>query len=109
MSINREEGSPVNDSLLRHSALSASVAGTLVLSLVVLLLTYLFGGFEGLTGAGAGALIFGVLASFGLGIGLMALVFQSSHGYDDTAHYAAMDYFKNEAAPLDKAKSPPPV
>src|ERR1041385_6003811 len=47
------------------------VAGTLALSLLVLLAAYLLGGFAGLTANGAGALIFGVIASFGLGLGLM--------------------------------------
>ena len=81
------------------------VAGTLALSLLVLLAAYLLGGFAGLTANGAGALIFGVIASFGLGLGLMVAVFHSSHKYDDAAHYAAIDQFRRSAEAAVEAKT----
>jgi len=78
----------------KHSPIAAAVGATALVTVAVLIGTYFLGGFEGLTGNGIGALIFGVFASFGLGIGLMVAVFHSSRAYDDQAHYAAMDHFK---------------
>jgi uncharacterized membrane protein len=62
-----------------------------VLTLLVLAGTFALGGFEGLSGHGIGALIAGVVASFAVGVGLMVLMYASSHEHDETAHRAGSD------------------
>ncbi|MGE0240164.1 MAG: hypothetical protein AB7S59_15705 [Parvibaculaceae bacterium] len=97
MSTNRDvvsSSQPANDRLAKHSPVAMTVVATVILSVLSILGTYILGGFTGLTGNGAGALIFGVFASFALGVGLMVAIFHSSRGYDDQAHYAAMDQFE---------------
>jgi hypothetical protein len=92
---------------LKLSLVSQVVVGVLGLSLVVLVAAYFLGGFEGLTESGAGALIFGVIASFAVGVGLMATIFYSSRFYDEAAHYAAMDEFEEKpASPEDSQERP---
>jgi len=55
------------------------------------------GGVE-LPSLGVGALIFGVVASLGLGIGLMALIFYSSRaGYDEPPTYIVTPEGNSEA------------
>lgn len=112
MALNHEPVSqpgPGRDIFTRQSITSTTVIGTVVLSVLTLIATYLFGGFDGLSGSGAGALIFGVIASFALGVGLMVVVFHSSRQYDDAAHYAAMDHFTKEQRGSDASEgaSPP--
>lgn len=71
------------------------VAGTVLLAALTVLGTYIFGGFEGLSSGGVMALILGVTLSYALGVGLMAAIFHSSRSYDDSAHNAALDHFKD--------------
>ena len=53
---------------------------------LLLICTWLVGGFTGLSGHGVAALIIGVVASMFLGIGLMVAVFASSRsGHDEAA------------------------
>ena len=111
MALNHEPFSqpdPGRDLFTRQSITSTTVIGTVVLSALTLLATYILGGFDGLSGSGVGALIFGVIASFALGVGLMVVVFHSSRQYDDAAHYAAMDHFKKPAAADDSKEASPP-
>ena len=70
-------------------------AGTVLLAVLTILGTYIFGGFEGLSSGGVFALILGVTLSYALGVGLMVAVFHSSRFYDDSAHTAALDQFKD--------------
>src|SRR5262245_20977231 len=79
---------------MNRTSIQKIIVGTAVLAVLVLLGTYLLGGFEGLSANGIGAVILGVTASLALGIGLMTAIFASSRGHDDRAHYAAMDQFK---------------
>ena len=65
------------------------------LTLLVLAGTFAFGGFEGLSGHGIGALIAGVAVSFALGVGLMVLMYASSREHDETAHRAAKEGFED--------------
>jgi hypothetical protein len=76
-------------------SLARVVAGTIVLALLTILGTYVFGGFRGLSGVGIMALILGVSLSYALGVGLMAAVFYSSRFYDESAHNAALEQFKD--------------
>lgn len=72
------------------------IAGTIAVIVVTILGTWLLGGFVGLSGGGAAALIVGVAASFAVGIGLMAIVFHSSRsGQDEAAHGATEHEFKD--------------
>lgn len=71
------------------------IAGTVMLAALTVIGTYVFGGFEGLSSGGVMALILGVTLSYALGVGLMAAIFHSSRSYDDTAHNAALDHFKD--------------
>lgn len=75
--------------------LSKIVAGTVLLALLTVLGTYIFGGFEGLSTGGIMALILGVSFSYALGVGLMVILFHSSRFYDDSPHNAALDQFKD--------------
>jgi len=74
--------------------LSRIIAGIVLIDLLTIAGTYVFGGFNGLSGGGAAALILGVSFSYALGVGLMVAVFHSSHYYDESAHKAALDHFK---------------
>ncbi len=110
MALNSDPASPSRQSrdlLTRYSIPTLVIVGTLLLSLIVLLGTYLFGGFNGLSASGIGALIFGVIATFALGIGLMVAVFYSSRQYDDAAHYAAMDQFAKKTRPSNQPAEHP--
>ncbi len=69
------------------------IGGTLLLAILTIIGTYVFGGFTGLSGGGVMALILGVTLSYALGVGLMVAVFHSSRYYDDGAHNAARDQF----------------
>jgi uncharacterized membrane protein len=76
----------------RHYVLKI-VALVSAATLILLGGTYLFGGFEGVSGHGIGALIVGVVFSLALGVGLMVLMYASHHGHDDAAHHAAREHF----------------
>jgi hypothetical protein len=72
------------------------ILGVLALTALLLIVTWLAGGFEGLSSHGVGAMIAGVLGSMLLGIGLMSIVFASSRsGHDQAAHDAAKSHFPN--------------
>jgi hypothetical protein len=71
------------------------IAGTVLLAILTVIGTYIFGGFTGLSAGGVMALILGVTLSYALGVGLMVAVFHSSRFYDDSAHKAALDHFKD--------------
>lgn len=75
------------------------VAGTVLLALLTIAGTYVFGGFTGLSAGGVSALILGVTFSYALGVGLMVAVFHSSRFYDEDAHKAALDHFKDRQDP----------
>lgn len=71
------------------------IGGTLLLAVLTVIGTYVFGGFTGLSAGGVMALILGVTLSYALGVGLMVALFHSSRFYDDSAHNAALDQFKD--------------
>lgn len=71
------------------------IAGTLLLVVLTVIGTYVFGGFAGLSTGGVMALILGVTLSYALGVGLMVAIFHSSRFHDDSAHNAALDHFKD--------------
>jgi hypothetical protein len=76
------------------------IGGTVALALLTVLGTYIFGGFHGLSLGGVMALILGVTMSYALGVGLMVAVFYSSRFYDEGAHQAALDHFKDRPKDL---------
>lgn len=71
------------------------IGGTILLAILTIIGTYVFGGFTGLSVHGVMALILGVTFSYALGIGLMVAVFHSSRFHDDSVHDAALDQFKD--------------
>jgi hypothetical protein len=71
------------------------VVGTIALAVLTILGTYVFGGFRGLGAGGAMALILGVSFSYALGVGLMVALFYSSRFYDESAHTAALEEFRD--------------
>jgi hypothetical protein len=71
------------------------VAGTFALAVFVILGSWALGAFEGLGAGGAVALIFGIMVSAGVGIGLMAAVFYSNRAHDETVHNAAKGQFRS--------------
>jgi hypothetical protein len=76
-------------------SLAQVIGATVVLALLTVLGTWVFGGFRGLSGSGVVALILGVSLSYALGVGLMVAVFYSSRFYDEDAHNAALEQFKD--------------
>jgi len=70
----------------RQQILRIAIGGVAVIA-IVLILTWVLGGFQTLSVAGGLALIFGVVVTIGLGIALMALVFYSSRSERDEAVY----------------------
>jgi len=71
------------------------ILGAAALTAVILILTWLFGGFEGLSDHGIGALIAGTIGTIGLGIALMSVMFISSRsGHDQAAHDATRSHFE---------------
>jgi hypothetical protein len=80
--------------------LSKVVGGTILLAVLTIAGTYIFGGFKGLSGGGVTALILGVSFSYALGVGLMVAIFYSSRYYDDSAHNAALEQFKDRPEDL---------
>ncbi|WP_119392690.1 DUF2975 domain-containing protein [Taklimakanibacter lacteus] len=89
---------PQPESPSRHApglSLGRIIGGTVLLAALTVAGTYLFGGFSGVSTAGIIALILGVTFSYALGVGLMVAVFHSSRFYDDSAHDAARDHFKD--------------
>ena len=71
------------------------IAGTLLLAVLTVGGTYVFGGFAGLSARGVMALILGVTLSYALGIGLMAALFHSSRFHDESAHKATLEQFND--------------
>ena len=76
-------------------SLLPTVAGTLLLTIATVAGAYVFGGLTGVSTKGIIALILGVTLSYGLGVGLMAAIFHSSRFYDESAHKAAREQFKD--------------
>jgi hypothetical protein len=73
------------------------IAGTIGVILLVIASAWLFGGFAGMTERGDVALVLGIIATVGLSVALMTLVFYSSRaGQDDTADRAILQ--ENESA-----------
>jgi hypothetical protein len=69
--------------------IAAGGAGVIV---VLLALTWLFGGFSEMGGAGVAALTLGIILTVALGIGLMALLFYSSRSErDEAVHHAVRE------------------
>lgn len=66
---------------------------TVGLTLLVLAGTWLFGGFVGISGHGAAALIAGVVVAIAVAVGLMGLMFASSRHHDEAAHTASRQHF----------------
>lgn len=101
MAILRDQPSPsarpgqVSSPATDRYSVSKIIGGTVALAALTILGTYIFGGFTGLSGAGVMALILGVTFSYGLGVGLMVAVFHSSRFYDESAHNAALEQFKD--------------
>ncbi|WP_119271407.1 hypothetical protein [Taklimakanibacter deserti] len=85
---------PVETGLSRIS-LGKIIGGTAALAVLTVMGTYIFGGFNGLSAGGAMALILGVTLSYALGVGLMVAIFHSNRFYDESAHHAALDHFKD--------------
>jgi hypothetical protein len=81
-------------------SLARVIAGTIALALLTIIGAYAFGGFTGLSGSGVMALILGISLSYGLGVGLMVAVFHSSRFYDESAHNAALEQFKDRREDL---------
>ena len=81
-------------------AVGKIIAGVVLLAILTVLGTYLFGGFDGLSAGGVMALILGVTLSYVLGVGLMGAVFYSSRFYDEDAHRAARDHFQDRQKDL---------
>ncbi|MBC8038462.1 MAG: hypothetical protein H7X89_14715 [Rhizobiales bacterium] len=80
--------------VMTRAALIKIILGVTALTAVLLILTWLFGGFEGLSAHGIGALIAGTAGALALGIGLMTIMFISSRsGHDQAAHDAARSHF----------------
>jgi hypothetical protein len=71
------------------------IAGTLLLVVLTVGGTYVFGGFAGLSARGVMALILGVTLSYALGVGLMAALFHSSRFHDESAHGATLEQFND--------------
>jgi len=71
------------------------IAGTLLLTVATVAGAYVFGGLTGVSTKGIIALILGVTFSYALGVGLMAAIFHSSRFYDESAHKAAREQFKD--------------
>jgi predicted phage tail protein len=88
-------GQETTKSVPKPISLSKIIFGTVVLAVLTVIGTYVFGGFTDLSAGGVMALIIGVTASYALGVGLMVAVFYSSRFYDDSAHQAARDQFKD--------------
>jgi Na+-driven multidrug efflux pump len=71
---------------MTRSILVRIILGACAITALLLLCTWLVGGFVGLSGHGVAALIIGIVVSMFLGIGLMVAVFASSRsGHDDAA------------------------
>jgi hypothetical protein len=81
-------------------SLAEIIGGTMLLAALTIIATYLFGGFTGLSAGGVMALILGVTFSYALGVGLMVAVFHSSRFYDESAHNAALEQFKDRREDL---------
>jgi hypothetical protein len=81
-------------------SLARVIGGTSLLAVLTILGTYVFGGFSGLSAGGVMALILGVTLSYALGVGLMVAIFHSSRFYDEAAHHAALDHFKDRREDL---------
>jgi hypothetical protein len=81
-------------------SLAKIIGGTILLAVLTIVGTYAFGGFNGLSAGGVMALILGVTFSYGLGVGLMVAVFHSSRFYDESAHNAALEHFKDRREEL---------
>ena len=75
---------------------SQIVLGTVGLAVLTILGAWAVGAFEGLGSGGAFALIIGIVVSYGVGVGLMAAVFYSSHHHDQAAHDATRGEFHRE-------------
>jgi hypothetical protein len=80
--------------------LAKIIGGTIVLAALTIIGTYVLGGFQGLSSGGVLALILGVTFSYALGVGLMVAIFHSSRFYDESAHRAALEHFKDRREDL---------
>ena len=90
---------------MKRAALVRIALLTTAVVVPALLATYVLGGFEGLGFHGRGALIAGVLVSVAVAVTLMVLMFTSSRGHDEAAHYAARDSFKKDGEEKPAGKS----
>jgi|GEM_PF-2102349 len=90
---------PIDTGLARIS-LGKIIGGTTALAVFTVIGTYIFGGFTGLSVGGAMALILGVTLSYALGVGLMVAIFHSNRFYDESAHHAALEHFKDRQKDL---------
>jgi len=69
-------------------SLSQIVLGTAAVAVLTILGAWALDAFEGLGAGGTLALIVGIVASYAVGVGLMAAVFYSSRRHDQTAYDA---------------------
>jgi hypothetical protein len=81
---------------MRRSDIVKIIIIVSTLTLLILGGAYLFGGFEGISGHGLGALVLGVTVSLALGVGLMVLMYSSSREHDEAAHNAAREVFRDK-------------
>ena len=80
---------------MTRAVLVKMVFGVAALTAVVLIVTWLLGGFEGLSDHGIGALIAGTAGAIFLGIALMSIMFISSRsGHDQAAYDATRSHFE---------------
>lgn len=75
---------------------SRIVLGTVAIAAATIFGAWALDAFEGLGGGGVFALIIGIVASYAVGVGLMAAVFYSSRRHDQAAHDAARDAFRRQ-------------
>jgi hypothetical protein len=78
------------------------VLGTAAVILLVVLASWALGFYGGMNAAGIAALSIGIVLSAGLGIGLMALVFYSSRGYDEAVYHVHLQ----DEPPPDEERRP---
>ena len=69
-------------------SLSQIVLGTAAVAVLTIFGAWALGAFEGLGAGGTSALIIGIVASYAVGVGLMAAVFYSSRRHDQAAYDA---------------------
>ncbi len=86
---------------MTRATLTKMILGVGALTAAVLIVAWLFGGFEGLSDHGIGALVAGTAGAIFLGVALMAVVFISSRSGHDQAAYDATRFHFEKPPPAD--------